>query len=153
MANYSINPQLEQDSITAYLRAQYPHIKFIEGGLPDDDNDEIEYDSEGVITFVLLHYGNSRPTGTGRSFANYKLDSHDARLDVFVVSSSDNRARRFINDLGDRLVGFRTSGGGRVRKDGAIFRNGREVVSQKDRPSRWTRTEGFIYGVASKKVE
>lgn len=149
---YSINPQEEQDSITEYLRTQYPHITFIEGGLPDDDNTTIKYDTEGVRTYVMLHYSPSRPTGTGRSFNDYKLDGHDARLDAFVFANSDNRARKFLNDMGDRLVGFKTNGGGRVRKDGQIFRNGRQVVSQDSRPSQWTRTESYVFGIASKKI-
>lgn len=149
---YSINPQQEQDSITDFLRTQYPHIEFIVGGLADDDNETLRSAISGKRTFVLLHYTQSRPTGRGRSFNDYKLDGHEAGLDAFVVSMSDEKARRFINDMGDRLVGFRTDGGGRVRKSGAIFSNGRQAVLQTNSPSRWTRTESYVYGVASKKV-
>lgn len=153
---YSINPQDEQDSITAFLRAEYPHILFIEGGLPDDENrpdgTPFPTNNEGIISFVLLSYTNSRPTGRGRSFNDHKLDQHDARLDLFVVSANDNKARRLINDIGDRLVGFKTNGGGRVRKSGQIFSNGREVVSAKSSPSRWTRTESFVFGISAKKT-
>lgn len=153
---YSINPQDEQDSITAFLRVQYPHILFIEGGLPDDQNkpdgEPFPTNSEGILSFVLLHYGQSRPTGSGRSFNDHKLDQHDARLTLFVVSATDDKARRLINDIGDRLVGFKTAGGGRVRKSGQIFSNGREAVSQKDRPSRWTRTETYVFGISAKKT-
>lgn len=153
---YSINPQTEQDSITAFLRAQYPHLLFIEGGLPDDedkpDGTPFPTNNEGIISFVLLHYTNSRPTGRGRSFNDHKLDQYDSRLDLFVVSANDNNARRLINDIGDRLVGFKTDGGGRVRKNGQIFSNGRQVVSTKDNPSRWTRTESFVFGISAKKT-
>lgn len=153
---YSINPQDEQDSITEYLRAQYPHILFIEGGLPDDENKPdgkpFPTNNEGIISFVLLHYSQSRPTGRGRSFNDHKLDQYDSRLDLFVVSATDDKARRLVNDIGDRLVGFKTRGGGRVRKSGNMFSTGREVVSQKERPSRWTRTESYIFGISAKKT-
>lgn len=153
---YSINPQDEQDSITAFLREQYPHLLFIEGGLPDDEDDPdgnpFPTNNEGIISFVLLHYTNSRPTGRGRSFNDHKLDQYDSRLDLFVVSSTDNKARFLINDMGDRLVGFQTNGGGKVRKNGQIFSRGREVVSSKDSPSRWTRTESFVFGISAKKT-
>lgn len=149
--DYSVNPQIEQDSITAYLRAQYPGMSFIEDGLPGDDNDAITYGDEGLNTFVLLWYSNIKP-GRKKSFAGHKLDSYYATVDVSVIARSGTRARRVLNDITDRLIGFQTDEGGKLSQGAPLFADSRQVKQEANRPERWMRTTRFDFGVASKKT-
>lgn len=149
---YSINPQEEQESIAAFLREQYPGLTVIEDGLLDDDNEAIQYDAGGIKSFVVLWFSNTKRSPRGRSFAEYKLDDHYATVDVVVVSRSGTKARKFLNDISDRLTGFKAAGGGRLHKGAALWADSRQVVMDKERPSRWARTDRFDFAVASKKT-
>lgn len=149
---YSINPQEEQESIAAFLREQYPGLTVIEDGLLDDDNSAIQYSDAGIKSFVVLWFSNTKRSQKGRSFADYKLDDHYATVDVVVVSSDGTKARRFLNDISDRLTGFKAANGGRLHKGSSLWSDSRQVVMDKERPSRWARTDRFDFGIASKKT-
>lgn len=150
--NYSINPQVEQDSITAFLREQYPHLTIIEDGLLDDDDDDIQTDETGIISFIVLWYSNAKRSPRGRSFANYKADDHYATVDVVVVSQNGTRARRLLNDIADRLVGFKAADGGRLHKGTSLWADSRQILQDQTRPTRWARTDRFDFAIASKRV-
>lgn len=150
--NYSVNPQQEQDSITAYLRAQYPGMAIIPDGLPADDNDEITYNDDGELnTFVILWFSNIKP-GRKKGFGGRKLDSYFATVDVVVVARDGNRARVVLNDITDRLIDFKAEGGGRLEQGTSLFSDARQIKQESSRPERWMRTSRFDFGVASKKT-
>lgn len=150
---YVLNPQEEQDSITAYLRTAYPHIPVIEDGVVDGDYSEIQYLEDGTVKpFIVLWYSQLKRNPRARSFSNYKLDSHSSTVDVVVVGRSGTVAREILNDVADSLVGFRTTGGGRLYKGAALWGDSRQVIDDKNRPSRWARTDRFDYGVQAIKI-
>lgn len=150
--DYSINPQVEQDSITEYLKAQYPNMAIIEDGLPADNNDDITEDETGEInTFVLLWFSNPKP-GRKKGFAGHKLDSYVGTVDVAVIARNGTRARTVLNDVTDRLIDFKPEGGGRMTQGTALFGDARQVKQEANRPERWMRTNRFDFGIASKKT-
>lgn len=150
---YSINPQAEQDSITAFLRAEYPGMAIIEDGLPADDNDSITENSEGEInTFMILWFSNPK-LGRKKGFGGHKLDSYFATVDVGIIARSGTRARSVLNDVTDRLIDFKPDGGGRMTQGAALFSDARQVKQEANRPERWMRTNRFDFGIASKKIE
>lgn len=150
---YILNPQEEQDSITAFLREQYPHIPVIEDGLLDDESDVIEKNlDESIKPFIVLWYSNAKRSSKGRSMANYKLDSHFATVDVVVVTRNGAEGRKLLNDVSDRLVGFRTGTGGRMHKGSALWGDSRNIIMDKDRPTRFARTDRFDFGIQARKV-
>ena len=150
--NYTINPQPEQDSIEAFLKAEYPHISIIPDGIPDGEYDLIETFPSGKIKpFMILWYSTVKRRSRGRSISEYKLDSHFASLDILIVTSDPTVARTLMNDVSDRLVGFRTEGGGRLYKSPSLWGQARSVDMQ-TKPTRWAMTDRFDFGVASKKV-
>lgn len=152
MAEYSVNPQVEQDSITAYLREQFPEIPFIEDGIPAGDYKEITFDSRGRInTFAILWYSDIKK-GAKKSFAGHKLDSYSATVDVAVIAHDGTRARKVLNVINDRLVGFRVSEGGHLSKGTPLFGDSRQIRQEATRPERWMRTARFDFGIASKRV-
>ena len=149
---YSINPQAEQDSIEAFLKAQYPHIPIIPDGVPDTENELIQqFPNIRIKPFMILWYSTVKRRPRGRSFGGYKLDSHFASLDILIVTSDPTVARTLMNDVSDRLVGFRTEGGGRLYKSPSLWGQARSVDMQ-TKPTRWAMTDRFDFGVASKKV-
>lgn len=147
--DYSVNPQQEQDSITSYLRTEYPAMAIIEGGLPGDFNDAITYSEEGVNTFVLLWYSNIKP-GRKKGFGGRKLDSYYATVDVSVIARDEGRSRYVLNDITDRLIDFKAVGGGRLTQGTPLFADARQVKQEATKPERWMRTTRFDFGVASK---
>lgn len=149
--DYSINPDVEQASIAAYLREQYPDMAIIEDGLPADNNDAITYSTEGVNTFVLLWFSNPKP-GRKKGFAGRKLDSYIGTVDVAVIARDASRARIVLNDITDRLIDFKPAEGGRMTQGTALFGDARQVKQEENRPERWMRTNRFDFGIASKKT-
>lgn len=151
--DYSINPQIEQDSITEYLKEQYPTMAIIEDGLPSDDNESITYDEATgqVNTFVILWFSNPKK-GKKAGFGGQKLDTYFATVDVAVVARSGTRARRVLNDITDRLIDFKVAEGGRMSQGTPLFGDARQVKQEANRPERWLRTNRFDFGIASKRT-
>lgn len=150
---YTLNPQDEQDSITQFLRDTYPNIPVIEDGLLDGDYKEIKLNTDSTVKpFIVLWYSQIKRNPKGRSFHDYKLDSHSATVDVVVVARSGTLAREILNDVADKLVGFRTKNGGRMHKGAALWGDSRQVIDDKNKPERWARTDRFDFGVSAHKV-
>lgn len=149
--DYSINPQIEQDSITEYLKAQYPNMAIIEDGLPGDDNEAITYTQGQVNTFVILWFSNPKK-GKKQGFGGQKLDSYFGTVDVAVIARNGTRARQVLNDITDRLVDFKVATGGRMSQGTSLFGDARQIKQEANRPERWMRTNRFDFGIASKKT-
>lgn len=150
---YSINPQVEQDSIVAYLKAQYPDMAIIEDGLPSDDDKTITYEAATgeVNTFLILWFSNPK-RGKKAGFGGQKLDSYFATVDVGVIARSGTRARTVLNNVTDRLIDFKAAEGGRLSQGTALFSDARQIKQEANRPERWMRTSRFDFGIASKKT-
>jgi hypothetical protein len=151
---YVLNPQGAQDSIGEKLREEYPHIPVIEDGLIDGEYDAIERFADGTIKpFILLWFSTARRSG-GRSFQNEKLDGYIAGVDVVVVARNGAEARRLINDIADRLIGWKPENGGGIVKGSGIWSQSRAMLDSNNRPSRWAATDRFEFGIqANKTVE
>lgn len=149
---YVLNPQAAQDSIAEKLRTEYPHIPIIEDGLIDGDYSTIEKFSDGSIKpFILLWFSVARP-GRGRSFQHQKLDSYRAGVDVIVVARNGSEARKLINDIGDKLIGWKPENSGAIVKGSGIWSQSRAVLDSNNRPSRWAATDRFDFGIQANKV-
>lgn len=151
--SYTVNPQLQQDSIEEYLKTQYPHIPVIPDGLLDTDDDSIQkFQDESIKPFVILWFNNPKRSPRGRSFSDYKLDSRTASVDVVVVARSGTEARTLLNDIHDRLIGFKTDGGGKLHEASSLWGSTRSIDIQ-NRPTRFAITDRFDFGVSARKVE
>lgn len=149
---YVLNPQAAQESITAKLQDEYPHIPIIEDGLIDGDYDVIEKFSDGSIKpFILLWFSVPRRT-RGRSFQHEKLDSYTAGVDIVVVARNGKEARKLINDIGDRLIGWKPTNSGGIVKGSGIWSQSRAMLDSNNRPSRWAATDRFEFGIQANKT-
>lgn len=149
---YVLNPQAAQDSIANKLRQEYPHIPVIEDGLIDGDYDAIEKFADGTIKpFILLWFSVAR-RGRNRSFQNQKLDQHYAGVDIVVVARNGAEARKLINDIGDRLIGWKPENAGGIVKGSGIWSQSRAMLDSNNRPSRWAATDRFEFGIQANKT-
>ena len=131
----------------------YPHIPIFEDGQVDGDYEEIEHFPDGSIKpFFVLWFSDIKRSARGRSFSDYKLDSHFATVDLVVVCRSGREARTLTNDINDQLIGFRAADGGRLHKGTPLWSDSRQIMDSKNRLNRWARTVRFDFGIASRKV-
>lgn len=150
---YTLNPQPAQDSLVAKLRATYPHIPVIEDGMLDDENDAIKtYDDGSVKPFIVVMFQTPRRARGGRSFAGTRLDQRTAQADIVVVGRSGSEARRVVNDLIDRVIGFKPHGSGAVvESDRQLWTDARKIDTS-NRPSRWAIPFSVEWGIFSTKT-
>lgn len=150
---YVLNPQAAQDSIVAKLQAEYPHIPVIEDGLIDGDYAEIDKFANGEIKpFIILWFTSARRANRGRSFQHEKLDQYRASVDVVVVARNGKEARLLLNDITDRLVGWKPENAGGIVKGTAIWTQSRAMLDSDSRPSRWAATDRFDFGIQANKT-
>ncbi len=149
---YTLNPQAAQDSIVAKLQAEYPHIPVIQDGLIDGDYAEIEKFANGEIKpFIILWFTTAR-RGNAKSFQNEKLDQHRAGVDVVVVARNGSEARKLLNDIGDKLIGWKPENAGGIVKGAGIWFQSRAMLDSNNRPSRWAATDRFDFGIQANKT-
>lgn len=150
---YVLNPQSAQDSITAYLKSTYPHIPVIEDGLVDGDYAEIDKFPNGEIKpFIIMWFTSARRSPMGRSFQHEKLDNHRASVDVVVVARNGTEARVLLNDVTDKLVGWKPDNAGGIVKGTGLWAQSRAVLDSNNRPSRWVATDRFDFGIQANKT-
>lgn len=157
---YVLNPTPSQNSVTEFLREQYPHVLFIPDGLMDDDN----YDADGnkikiptfpsgqIKPFVVLWFGNARRTARHRGFTNSKLDSYTTGTDLVVVARSGTEARTLLNDIGNTILDFKPENSGPIVKGSALWRDARAVIDSQSRPTRFATTDRFEWGFQHNKT-
>lgn len=146
--SYSINPQVSQDSITTYLRSEYSHVPIIPDGLIDSDDDVIlKFPDGSVKPFALLWFHTARRTGRGKSFSNVKLDQRVGSFDLVVVANSGGMARTLMNDMQDRLVGWKPTNSSIITEASRSLWNDARSLDIANRPSRWAITNSFEYGL------
>lgn len=157
---YTINPQAQQDSITEFLRISYPHVPIVPDGMMDieeyPDSDGVmkrieKFQDESIKPFVILWFNNPKRSMRGRAFGGYKLDSRFASVDVVVVARNGTEARFLLNDIHDRLVSFKTDGGGKLHESTSLWGSTRGIDIQ-NRPTRFAITDRFDFAVSSRKV-
>ena len=150
---YVLNPQDSQDSITAKLQTEYPHIPVIEDGLIDGEYDVIEKFPNGEIKpFIVLWFTVARRNPTGRSFQHEKLDAYSASVDIVVVARNGKEARVLLNDIGDRLIGWKPDNAGGMVKGSGMWSQSRAMLDSNNRPSRWAATDRFDFGIQANKT-
>ena len=149
---YSLDPTDEQNSIVEALRKEFPALTVIPDGMPDASDDEIETFPDGSVKpFLVLWFAEPRRT-SGRSFADYRLDAHEASVDVVGVARDATTCRLIMNQVSDFLIGFKTSGGGRLHKGESLWGDSRRYLDDSNKPARWVRTSRFQFGIASRKI-
>jgi hypothetical protein len=94
-----------QDSITAYVREEFPNYDVYDNDVVDDDF--IIKIGNKVKPYIILTWGGLRPSSTGGSFVGARHDEYYSTVDVSVVAPISRQARLSLNVILDKLVGWK----------------------------------------------
>lgn len=98
-----------QDVIAAYIRQEFPGYEVYE----DDviDNTSIHKTNGKLVPYIVLTWGGlNRNTGSA-NFGGVRYDEYNSSVSVFVVAPTGKQARRGINVVMDKLIGWKPTGG------------------------------------------
>lgn len=99
-----------QDIITAHIRAEFPGYTVYEDDVLNDEM--LLRIGNKVKPYIVLRWGSlGRSTGN-TSFAGVRHDEYSSSVDVCVVAATGAQARRGLNIVYDRLIGWKPTGGG-----------------------------------------
>jgi hypothetical protein len=94
-----------QDSISDYIRAQFPNYTVYDDMILDDDF--IVKQGNSVKPYIVLEYGGLRNSATAGSFVGVRHDEYYSTVDVSVVAPTPKQARRSLNVIEDSLIGWK----------------------------------------------
>jgi hypothetical protein len=112
-----------QDIIAAHIKAEFPAYEVVQDEILDDDY-LLKVDGKVKPYIVLRWSGLFRDTGN-TSFAGVRFDEYTSAVDVNIVAPTPSQARRAMNIVMDRLIGWKPTGGGSMIPEGG---NGVYVV-------------------------
>ena len=105
-----------QDIIAAHVRAEFPAYDVIEDEILDDDY--LLKVNGKVKPYIVLRWGGLfRDTGA-TSFAGVRFDEYTSAVDVNVIAPTPSQARRAMNIVMDKLIGWKPTGGGSMIPEG-----------------------------------
>lgn len=108
MAGLNIIPI--QDTITAFIKTEFPNYEVFEDAPLDD---EYLLKLKGKIKpYIVLSYGMPLRVPANASFGGVRLDEYTSNVDVSVVAPTGKQVRKAMNIIHDRLVGWKPTGGG-----------------------------------------
>lgn len=93
-----------QDSIEAYIKSEFPGYEVYDSDIVDDDF--IIKLGGKVKPYIVLNWGGLRNSATGGSFGGVRHDEYYSTIDVSVVAPNGRQARRSLNIIVDRLIGW-----------------------------------------------
>jgi hypothetical protein len=94
-----------QDSISAHVRATFSGYQVYDDVVLDDEF--ISKRGNNVKPYIVLTYGGLRNSGNLGSFAGVRHDEYYSVVDVSVIASTPNQARRSMNVIQDSLIGWK----------------------------------------------
>lgn len=94
-----------QDSIAAYIRAQFPNYDVHEDDVIDDSyllklNNKIK-------PYIVLEWDGIQRNAAATSFAGARFDEYNAAVNVIVVAPTGKQARQSFNVIFDKLIGWK----------------------------------------------
>jgi hypothetical protein len=100
-----LNIVTTQDSISAYVRQEFPNYTVYDDVVLDDDF--ILKQGNKVKPYIVLQYGGINPSQTNGSFVGVRNDEYYSTVDLCVIAPTPNQARRGLNALQDTLLGWK----------------------------------------------
>lgn len=94
-----------QDSISAYVRQEFPNYVVYDDVVLDDDF--IVRQGNKVKPYIVLQYGGLNPAGTAGSFIGVRNDEYYSTVDLCVIAPTPNQARRGLVALQDSMLGWK----------------------------------------------
>lgn len=94
-----------QDSIEAYVKAEFPGYEVFDNDVVDDDY--IIKLGGKVKPYIVLNWGGINSSPTNGSFMGSRYDEYYSTVDVSVVAPNSRQARNALVVILDRLVGWK----------------------------------------------
>jgi hypothetical protein len=105
-----------QDVIEAYIKAQFPGYTVYDEDVLDDEA-ILKIDGKAKPYMILVWGGLSRSTAN-TSFAGTRYDEYNSSLDIVIAAPNSRQARRSLNVVRDKLIGWKPTGGGAMTSIG-----------------------------------
>ena len=105
-----------QDSIAAYIRAQFPNYDVREDDVIDDNY--LLKLSNKVKPYIVLEWDGIQRNTVATSFAGARFDEYNAAVNVIVVAPTGKQARQSFNVIFDKLIGWKPANAGALIPSG-----------------------------------
>ena len=105
-----------QDVIEAYIKAEFPGYAVYDEDVLDDEA-ILKINGKAKPYMILVWGGLNRSTGN-TSFAGTRFDEYNSSLDLVIAAPNSRQARRSINVVRDKLIGWKPVGGGAMTSAG-----------------------------------
>lgn len=97
-----------QETIAAHIRAEFPNYEVREDDIIDDD---ALLKSDGKIKpYIVLRWGGLFRNAANANFGGVRLDEYVSSVDVVVVAANGSQARKGLNVVLDKLIGWKPAG-------------------------------------------
>lgn len=97
-----------QENIAAHVRAEFPNYDVKEDDVIDD---EYLLKSGGKIKpYIVLRWGGLFRNTANANFAGVRFDEYISSVDIIVVAPTGSQARKGLNVVMDKLIGWKPSG-------------------------------------------
>lgn len=99
-----------QDIIVAHIRQEFPGYTVYEDDVLNDEM--LLRIGNKVKPYIVLRWGSLGRNTAATSFAGVRHDEYTSSVDICVVAPTGSQARRGLNIVYDRLIGWKPTGGG-----------------------------------------
>lgn len=107
-----------QDTIEAYIKQQFPGYAIYEDDVLDDEA-ILKIDGKAKPYMILVWGGLDRNTAA-TSFAGVRHDEYSSSVDIVIAAPNSRQARRSLNVVRDKLIGWKPTGGGAMTPFGGF---------------------------------
>lgn len=99
-----------QDIITAHIKAEFPGYVVYEDDVLSDEM--LLRIGNKVKPYIVLRWGGLGRNTAATSFGGVRHDEYISSVDICVIAPTGAQARRGLNIVYDRLIGWKPTGGG-----------------------------------------
>lgn len=138
---------VSQDAIEAYIAAEFPNYAIYDSDVIDDEF--IIKQGNKVKPYIVLRWGGIFP-GAGKSFIGARYDEYTSTVDVEVIAPTAKQARRALNIILDRLVGYKPTGSSPMTISGGVDILG--LTDYDGKPNVYLASTRFEYAINSENV-
>jgi hypothetical protein len=105
-----------QDIIAAHIKAEFPAYEVIEDEILDDDY--LLKVNGKIKPYIVLRWSGLFRDAGATSFAGVRYDEYNSSVDINAIAPTPSQARRAMNIVMDKLIGWKPTGGGAMIPEG-----------------------------------
>jgi hypothetical protein len=137
-----------QDSITAYVRQEFPNYQVYDDDLLDDE--AMLKVSNKVKPYIVLRWGGLFRQGGSTAISGVRNDEYISTVDVAVIAPTPRQCRVAISIIMDKLIGWTPAYSSPMVPDGS---GGAFVVTQENgSPHLYLQTDRLSFAINAENV-